>query len=84
MLIVFIFLNLKCRIALVIKDQGHCGSCWAFGSVESLSDRFCIHFDRNVSLSANDVLACCGVLCGSGCDGASRSLLGNILFIMVL
>ncbi|KAK4710680.1 hypothetical protein R3W88_005193 [Solanum pinnatisectum] len=27
-----------------IADQGHCGSCWAFGAVESLSDRFCIHY----------------------------------------
>ncbi|RYR52309.1 hypothetical protein Ahy_A06g027243 isoform D [Arachis hypogaea] len=49
--------------------QGHCGSCWAFGAVESLSDRFCIHFDVNISLSVNDLLACCGFLCGSGCDG---------------
>ncbi|KAK7284490.1 hypothetical protein RJT34_19236 [Clitoria ternatea] len=53
----------------LIKDQGHCGSCWAFGAVESLQDRFCIHFGVNVSLSVNDLLACCGFLCGSGCDG---------------
>ncbi|KAL0284474.1 UNVERIFIED_CONTAM: Cathepsin B-like protease 3 [Sesamum angustifolium] len=52
-----------------IKDQGHCGSCWAFGAVEALSDRFCIHFGMNISLSVNDLLACCGVMCGDGCDG---------------
>ncbi|KAM7275061.1 hypothetical protein ACFE04_016927 [Oxalis oulophora] len=49
--------------------KGHCGSCWAFGAVESLSDRFCIHFGKNMSLSVNDLLACCGFSCGSGCDG---------------
>jgi len=48
---------------------GHCGSCWAFGAVESLSDRFCIKYNLNVSLSANDVIACCGLLCGFGCNG---------------
>lgn len=52
-----------------ILDQGHCGSCWAFGAVESLSDRFCIHFHMNISLSVNDLLACCGFMCGDGCDG---------------
>ncbi|KAG0470616.1 hypothetical protein HPP92_017316 [Vanilla planifolia] len=52
-----------------ILDQGHCGSCWAFGAVESLSDRFCIHFGINVSLSVNDLLTCCGFMCGDGCDG---------------
>ncbi|GER55120.1 cathepsin B-like cysteine proteinase [Striga asiatica] len=54
---------------LKFKDQGHCGSCWAFGAVEALSDRFCIHFDLNISLSVNDLLACCGFMCGDGCDG---------------
>ncbi|KAF9688004.1 hypothetical protein SADUNF_Sadunf02G0152000 [Salix dunnii] len=48
---------------------GHCGSCWAFGAVESLSDRFCIHYGMNISLSANDLVACCGWMCGDGCDG---------------
>ncbi|KAH0855843.1 hypothetical protein HID58_084104 [Brassica napus] len=48
---------------------GHCGSCWAFGAVESLSDRFCIQFGMNITLSVNDLLACCGFRCGDGCDG---------------
>ncbi|THU62616.1 hypothetical protein C4D60_Mb01t06980 [Musa balbisiana] len=50
-------------------NEGHCGSCWAFGAVESLSDRFCVHFGMNISLSVNDLLSCCGFMCGDGCDG---------------
>ncbi|KAE8815502.1 Cathepsin B [Hordeum vulgare] len=52
-----------------ILGQGHCGACWAFGAVECLQDRFCIHHSVNVSLSVNDLVACCGFLCGDGCDG---------------
>lgn len=59
----------QCSTIGRILDQGHCGSCWAFAAVESLSDRFCIHLGINVSLSVNDLLACCGFLCGNGCDG---------------
>ncbi|KAF4370383.1 hypothetical protein F8388_016120 [Cannabis sativa] len=59
----------QCSTISRILDQGHCGSCWAFGAVEALSDRFCIHFNMNISLSVNDLLSCCGFMCGSGCDG---------------
>lgn len=59
----------QCSTIGRILDQGHCGSCWAFGAVESLSDRFCINFGMNMSLSVNDLLACCGFLCGAGCNG---------------
>jgi len=51
-----------------VRDQGHCGSCWAFGAVEAFSDRICITHNVNVNMSANDVLACCDS-CGMGCDG---------------
>lgn len=59
----------KCPTIGKIGDQGHCGCCWAFASVGALSDRFCIHLGKNVSLSVNDPLACCGFSCGSGCTG---------------
>ncbi|QHO41398.1 uncharacterized protein DS421_5g145380 [Arachis hypogaea] len=62
-------LGLLEKVLTVPNGKGHCGSCWAFGAVESLLDRFCIHFDVNISLSVNDLLAGCGFLCGSGCDG---------------
>lgn len=43
-----------------IRDQGSCGSCWAFAATEALSDRFCIASGRsvNVVLSPEDMVSC--------------------------
>ena len=49
-----------------IRNQGKCGSCWAFGSVESLGHRFCKH-GKNEILSAQEVVSCSTE--AEGCGG---------------
>jgi len=55
----------------MVRDQGNCGSCWAFGAAEAMSDRVCIASNGNFhgDISSEDILACCGFTCGSGCNG---------------
>uniref|UniRef100_A0A8C5GUF7 Cathepsin B n=1 Tax=Gouania willdenowi TaxID=441366 RepID=A0A8C5GUF7_GOUWI len=59
-----------CPTLKEIRDQGSCGSCWAFGATEAMSDRICIHSNAKVSveISAEDLLTCCDD-CGMGCNG---------------
>jgi len=60
----------KCDSIGEIRDQANCGSCWAFGAVEAMSDRICIASGskRNDKISAQDMVSCCGS-CGFGCEG---------------
>uniref|UniRef100_A0A5S6QTM7 Fibrinogen C-terminal domain-containing protein n=1 Tax=Trichuris muris TaxID=70415 RepID=A0A5S6QTM7_TRIMR len=53
-----------------IRDQSNCGSCWAFGAVEAISDRICIATNgrQTPHISAADLLSCC-TQCGFGCNG---------------
>ncbi|RWS20279.1 cathepsin B-like protein [Leptotrombidium deliense] len=59
-----------CPSIRLIRDQGSCGSCWAFGAVEAMSDRICIASGGKikVEISAEDLLTCCRG-CGYGCNG---------------
>jgi len=49
-----------------IRDQASCGSCWAFGATEALSDRFAIH-GQDVILSPQDLVSCDSTC--MGCNG---------------
>lgn len=49
-----------------IRNQAQCGSCWAFGATEALSDRFCIK-GEDVILSPQDLVSCDTT--DMGCDG---------------
>jgi len=57
-----------CPTIREIRDQGGCGSCWAFGAVTAMSDRLCIHSGENVHVSSENLLSCC-YSCGFGCNG---------------
>jgi len=52
-----------------VLNQGDCGSCWAFGTAETLSDRYCIHSNGSVvvALAPLDITTC--DMEEAGCDG---------------
>jgi cathepsin B len=52
-----------------IRNQEHCGSCWAFAGSEALSDRFCIASNKSVNpvLSPEDLVECDHT--DMGCNG---------------
>ncbi|XP_015374882.1 PREDICTED: cathepsin B-like [Diuraphis noxia] len=60
----------NCPTIREVRDQGSCGSCWAFGAVEAMSDRVCIHSKgtKHFHFSAENLVSCCWT-CGFGCNG---------------
>lgn len=61
----------NCESIKEVRDQSNCGSCWAFGAVEAMSDRICVASGQKLQtrISAENLLSCCGFSCGNGCNG---------------
>ncbi|PAV58725.1 hypothetical protein WR25_17599 [Diploscapter pachys] len=60
----------ECPMIAHVRDQSSCGSCWAFGCVEAISDRICISTKGKSQpiISAAELMECCAD-CGEGCYG---------------
>ncbi len=66
-----------CRSISLVRNQSICGSCWAFASMNVLSDVYCISKSTQTTIqekffSAEDVLECCSECnggTGNGCRG---------------
>jgi len=53
-----------------VRDQGQCGSCWAFASVASSESANCLANGHNlVTFSPQQVTSCCTTGGNQGCDG---------------
>ena len=62
-----------------IRDQGQCGSCWAFAGSEALSDRFCIASNGQVDVVLSpQYLVDCDHL-NFGCNGGNLPLAWRFL-----
>jgi len=61
----------NCASIGTILDQGHCGSCWAFGAAEALTDRICIGSNGALKpqISEQDLTSC--DTSNSGCNGGN-------------
>eukprot|EP01103_Thecamoeba_quadrilineata_P014994 TRINITY_DN4603_c0_g2_i1.p1 TRINITY_DN4603_c0_g2~~TRINITY_DN4603_c0_g2_i1.p1 ORF type:complete len:376 (+),score=72.35 TRINITY_DN4603_c0_g2_i1:74-1201(+) len=65
-------------IITAVKNQGQCGSCWAFGTVESVESYWALATGRLQDLSIQQILDCtanpddCGGF--GGCNGGTAEL----------
>jgi len=52
-----------------VKDQGYCGSCWAFSATEQVESDYMRLVGKQQILSAQQVSSCTPYIFGGGCNG---------------
>merc|ERR1712212_836861 len=61
-------------VVSAIKDQGQCGSCWAFSATGSLESAWVLAGNSMVTLSEQQLVDCSTFYGNHGCDGGNIDL----------
>lgn len=52
-----------------VRYQGECGSCWAFGAIQSIEGHYFVKNKKNINLSVQNLVDCSSDYGNEGCDG---------------
>jgi hypothetical protein len=61
-----------------VKNQGECGSCWAFAATAEMEAFVKIYYNKTLNLSEQQVISCNGM--GAGCDGGWASAAYSVFY----
>jgi len=56
-----------------VKNQGGCGSCWAFGTTGAVESHWALSTGKLLSLSEQQLVDCAGAFSNMGCNGGLPS-----------